>query len=306
MSCSETTVTEAAVTAPSEVRTLCRHLFTDGRRCGSPALRGIEGPEPFCYYHHTHRKPAPRRSSANQAQEQETFLLPDLEDRSAIQVALSQVLQRVATGQIEAKCARLLLSGLQIALRTLPREPRDFKPEAPIEQTVDEPELGTVAPAAEFSTRQQRDSAAEKRDNWHITFLESNIKRRWEQIHELTAERDQAKASADQAAARIRELEAQLTVPTIQAVADTESYEASPNLTPIRTRLYEKNRGARERCLHRQFSKRQRRDAIPARPAGLGRWQAIGRRAESPIKNHLGTQILGRAFSPLPPSLLGT
>ena len=33
----------------------CRHIFTDGHRCGSICLRG----EPFCYYHHTTRKPAP-------------------------------------------------------------------------------------------------------------------------------------------------------------------------------------------------------------------------------------------------------
>jgi hypothetical protein len=31
----------------------CRHTLPEGRRCGSPAMRG----EKFCYYHHAERKP---------------------------------------------------------------------------------------------------------------------------------------------------------------------------------------------------------------------------------------------------------
>ncbi len=38
----------------------CRHLFTDGHQCGSPALRGEE----LCYFHHTARRPNPRRCSS--------------------------------------------------------------------------------------------------------------------------------------------------------------------------------------------------------------------------------------------------
>ncbi len=39
----------------------CRHIFTDGHRCGSPCLRH----EDFCYYHHTTRRPVqdPRNSN---------------------------------------------------------------------------------------------------------------------------------------------------------------------------------------------------------------------------------------------------
>jgi hypothetical protein len=46
----------AAAAEPTDTtikRFLCRHIHTSGRRCGSPALRG----EPFCYHHHTTRRP---------------------------------------------------------------------------------------------------------------------------------------------------------------------------------------------------------------------------------------------------------
>ena len=41
---------------PDPTRLQCRHIFTDGHRCGSPCLRR----EPFCFYHHTARPPKPR------------------------------------------------------------------------------------------------------------------------------------------------------------------------------------------------------------------------------------------------------
>src|ERR1700716_2358259 len=40
-------------TTPDTKQYQCRHIFTDGHRCGSPCLRG----EDLCYYHHTTRKP---------------------------------------------------------------------------------------------------------------------------------------------------------------------------------------------------------------------------------------------------------
>ena len=94
----------------------CRHIFTDGRRCGSPCLRG----EAFCYYHHTTRRPIenPRQRRARQSH----FALPLPEDRSAIQSSIGQVLQRIAANEIDPKRAGLLLYGLQIASLNLPRE----------------------------------------------------------------------------------------------------------------------------------------------------------------------------------------
>jgi hypothetical protein len=134
----------------------CRHIFTDGRRCASPCLRQQE----FCYYHHTTRRPIanPRQRRSRRS----TFHLPLPEDRSAIQASIGEVLQRIASNDIDPRRAGLLLYGLQIASLNLPKPAthRNARPE-PIE-VVDEittdPELGTLAPRAEVGKATQRRS----------------------------------------------------------------------------------------------------------------------------------------------------
>jgi hypothetical protein len=134
----------------------CRHIFTDGRRCASPCLRQQE----FCYYHHTTRRPIanPRQRRSRRS----TFHLPLPEDRSAIQASIGEVLQRIASNDIDPRRAGLLLYGLQIASLNLPKPAthRNARPE-PIE-VVDEittdPELGTLAPRAEVGKATQRKS----------------------------------------------------------------------------------------------------------------------------------------------------
>jgi len=63
---------------------VCRHIMPNGSRCDSPALRG----KSFCYFHNRiHRlsnAPAPKAG--------DSFKLPVLEDRCAIQLAVAQVL----------------------------------------------------------------------------------------------------------------------------------------------------------------------------------------------------------------------
>jgi hypothetical protein len=133
----------------------CRHIFTDGRRCGSACLRHEE----FCYYHHTTRRPVenPRRRRSRVAQ----FDLPLPEDRSAIQSSIGEVLRRIASNEIDSKRAGLLLYGLQIASINLPRttapsrstRSRRYAEDAPettlVEEIVIDPKLGTLAPRAE-------------------------------------------------------------------------------------------------------------------------------------------------------------
>ncbi|HEU5340666.1 hypothetical protein [Edaphobacter sp.] len=126
----------------------CRHIFTDGHRCGSASLRNQD----FCYYHHTTRPPAanPRSRKGRRG----AFALPLPEDRSAIQASIGQVLLRIASNEIDPRRAGLLLYGLQIAVRNLPKEqhiqPEDEKPhEAIVEQIEIHPELGPLAPQAE-------------------------------------------------------------------------------------------------------------------------------------------------------------
>ncbi len=87
----------------------CRHIHLSGHRCGSPALRD----ESFCYYHHTTRKPAARHKPH--------FQIPNLEDRSALQHSITEVLNRISQGLLDPKTAGLLLYGLQIAANNLPR-----------------------------------------------------------------------------------------------------------------------------------------------------------------------------------------
>jgi len=89
----------------------CRHIKPNGVRCKSPALRS----RAFCYFH-----------SKLHSEAKSSFLddlkLPLIEDTAALQVALSQVLDALLSSRIDSKQARLLLAGLQIAARTVPRK----------------------------------------------------------------------------------------------------------------------------------------------------------------------------------------
>ena len=133
----------------------CRHIFTDGHRCGSPCLRGEE----LCYYHHTTRKPVTgtRRRRCRRS----AFDLPLPEDRSAIQSSIGQVLQRIASNDIDPRRAGLLLYGLQIASLNLPRDP-STRASAPAAETVEEivldPTLGPLAPVSEAGKNSTRRS----------------------------------------------------------------------------------------------------------------------------------------------------
>src|ERR1700728_605980 len=88
----------------------CRHIFTDGHRCGSICLRGEE----FCYYHHTTRKPAqnPRARRSRQS----TFAIPLTAPivRSGLKSTIVEVLRRIASTDLDPRRAGLLLYGLQI------------------------------------------------------------------------------------------------------------------------------------------------------------------------------------------------
>ena len=102
----------------------CRHIFTDGRRCGSNALRNKH----FCYYHHTTRKPVP--DPQTRKDRLGAFDLPLPEDRSAIQAAIGQIIQRIASNDLDPRRAGLLLYALQIASLNLPK-PQPSKPPSP-------------------------------------------------------------------------------------------------------------------------------------------------------------------------------
>jgi hypothetical protein len=98
----------------------CRHIFTDGHRCGSPALRN----EPFCYYHHTSRRPAPSTRQHRYIDAAEPFTLPIVEDRASALLVASLLLSRIASNDLDTDRAGRLISGLRATIACLPRQPR--------------------------------------------------------------------------------------------------------------------------------------------------------------------------------------
>ena len=91
----------------------CRHIMPSGIRCHAPALRETH----FCYFHtNLHRVTAPKTKFDDWS-----LKLPVLEDRRAIQMALTQVLGELAAGRLDPRRAGLLLYGLQIATKVAAR-----------------------------------------------------------------------------------------------------------------------------------------------------------------------------------------
>ena len=136
---------------PKPARFACRHIFTDGRRCASFCLRGEE----FCYYHHNSRRPVPERELQHRKLHREEFVLPNLEDRSAIQLAITEVLQRIAANEIDPRRAGLLLYGLQIASLNLPKPDPNARPAEMVEEVTVDPAFGAIAPRRERCQQQR-------------------------------------------------------------------------------------------------------------------------------------------------------
>src|SRR5215472_5523785 len=151
-------MTPEIVTVQSK-RFQCRHIFTDGRRCGSPALRGPHGSESFCYFHHNTRQPA--QPATARRRRHSHFALPspsDLSERSGIQLALGQVLQKIASNDIDPRRAGLLLYGLQIASLNLKKDSKNEEDIEPVSEVTHDPEHGLLAPSAELGANKPKSS----------------------------------------------------------------------------------------------------------------------------------------------------
>ncbi len=94
----------------------CRHILPDGSRCHVAALKDM----PYCYHHDRIHRALLRQRSAPKAK----LELPALEDRSSIQMALSQVIGALAAGRIDGSNAGRLIYGLQVAAQFSPTFPR--------------------------------------------------------------------------------------------------------------------------------------------------------------------------------------
>jgi hypothetical protein len=127
----DTQDTQAAPVAPAEPapadpptdprrRYLCRHVFADGHRCGSPALRR----QNFCFYHHAGRRPAPAPGKFRYLDATEPLTLSIVEDRASALLAASLILSRIASNDLDHARAGRLIADLRVIATLLPREPR--------------------------------------------------------------------------------------------------------------------------------------------------------------------------------------
>lgn len=125
----------------------CRHVFTDGHRCGSPSLRGQE----LCYYHHASRR------EPSLAPGHGRFFMPRIDDRPAIQIAIYDILARITLGDIDLRMAGMLFYGLQIASSNLTQYEKSLRnvasnSEPVVDDVVTNPFLGDLALVAEYVT----------------------------------------------------------------------------------------------------------------------------------------------------------
>ena len=94
---------------------LCRHIMPSGAKCHTPALRG----KPYCYFHtrlHKFTAAPPIEVDGN-------LRLGVLEDRSAVQIAVAQVLDALYSGRLDPRRAGLSLYGIQIVSQNVERNP---------------------------------------------------------------------------------------------------------------------------------------------------------------------------------------
>ncbi|MGC2271702.1 MAG: hypothetical protein WA539_06935, partial [Candidatus Sulfotelmatobacter sp.] len=91
----------------------CQHVKMNGTQCESPALRRRR----LCFFHA--RCQEQRKRIASDQFKQAGFVVPVLEDANAVQMALMQIMQLLASGQMDHKTAGLMLYALQTASTNL-------------------------------------------------------------------------------------------------------------------------------------------------------------------------------------------
>ena len=89
----------------------CCHVKEDGTYCGCPALRDRK----YCYFHLMHRARRLRRALAQSRNEPCQLILPPLENLGSVRVALSEIVQALAAGQLDHRTAGLMLYAIQQA-----------------------------------------------------------------------------------------------------------------------------------------------------------------------------------------------
>ncbi len=136
---------------------LCRHIKTNGTRCKAPSLTDGH----WCYFHHRlhqrHRAFRPTEATRGYLIPGQHIELTALEDRESVQVALSVVINALATGQLDIRRATALLYGLQLAAnnaRGLYTEPYASSVVRSVEPSVEGLDLVGLSPARQARVRQ--------------------------------------------------------------------------------------------------------------------------------------------------------
>ncbi len=94
----------------------CQHFKQDGRRCGSPALRGKR----YCYFHDAARRQRPWRVVRQPLLRD----LPVIEDPRSANLAINKIINALLDGTIDSRTAGQLLFGLQSASQHFGRPPQ--------------------------------------------------------------------------------------------------------------------------------------------------------------------------------------
>jgi hypothetical protein len=90
--------------------TECTHTLESGSTCKSPAVRGTS----LCFHHTPHEN-----IKRQQPHEYEPFELPNMDTKSGILVAVTEILSRLAQRRIKRSEAETLLRGLKFAARLM-------------------------------------------------------------------------------------------------------------------------------------------------------------------------------------------
>ena len=147
---------------------ICRHIKTNGLQCQAPALNEA----PYCYFHTRLHQ---RHRGFRYSEATRPYLIPGqhielspLEDRESVQLAISVVVNALATGQLETRRASAILYGLQLAgynaarLNTNPYSPDVVLTVEPSPEGLDLAQPGAVLEITDESDDQEEDEDDEK------------------------------------------------------------------------------------------------------------------------------------------------
>ncbi len=149
---------------------ICRHIKTNGLQCQAPSLNQ----RPYCYFHN---RLLQRHTSFRHTETTRGYLIPGqhlelsaLEDRESVQIALSVVINALATGQLDTRRATALLYGLQLAsmnaanLHLKPYAPDIIRSIASTPDGLDLAEPGTMLDLSPYDDEDE-DEDEEEEDN---------------------------------------------------------------------------------------------------------------------------------------------